>query len=199
MTLDNLRFQRRLARRLGEAGIRIVRPKVRVVSGTLARSLYLRVGRSEKRFRPNDIEARLSIPHYWAVYAHDGRRPFVKARYMVFWRDPRNDPRRAPSGRTPPRRASLRTLSAAEFRRAWAVRENWIAAGGDPYDSPVIITRQIRKATPPTRFFENEAGGMAGFSEVASRIAQKDFSEYVKARLGDSLRVKERLEIEIGR
>lgn len=198
MTLANLRFQRRLARRLGEAGVRVARPRVRAVSETLARSMSVGVARSSRRFRANDIEARISIPHYWAVYAHDGRKPFSKGRYMVFWKNPRNDPRRAPRGKTPPRRAALRSLSRAEFLRAWSVRQNWIDSGGDPYDSPVIITKRIRKATPPTRFFENSAGGgMAGFPDVASRIAQREFSEYVKSRLGDSYRVKDATEIRL--
>lgn len=190
--IRDLRFQRRLARRMGEAGLRIARPKVRMHSETLARAMTLTVGRpsgTRTRARPNDIEARLHIPHYWAVYVHDGRRPFQKGRYMVFWKNPRLDPRRSPSGRTPPRRASLRSLSRAEFIRAVQVRDAWIAAGGDPYDSPVVITKVIRKRTPPTRFFENNAGGgMAGFPAVASRIAQADFSAYVKGRMGESFR-----------
>jgi hypothetical protein len=160
--------------------------------------MYLEVARSTRRSRAAfTIEARVRIPHYWAVYAHDGRKPFVKGSYMVFWKDPRNDPRRGVKGTTPRRRSSLRSLSREEFLRAWLVRQAWIEAGGDPYDSPVIITKQIRKRTPPTRFFENEGGGMSGFREAAGRIAQKDFSEYVKMRMGGRFREKDVTEIGI--
>lgn len=185
MSLVDDKFKRRLARRLALAGQRKVRPRLSRLSDTLARSLVIEVRRI-----PGDkgnVSSRLHIPHYWAVYAHDGRKPFRKGRYMVWFRNPRLDPR-LQGGKSPKRASQLRSLTRDQWIAALRLRNQWIRLGGDPFDAPVIITKVIRRATPPNRFFGNAPGdGMFGFGEIASRLATAEFSRHVKSVMGDAL------------
>lgn len=142
--------------------------------------------------RGRNVQGVLHIPHYWALFVHDGRGPFRKGRYMIWYRDPRLDPR-LQNGKTPKRVKDLRKLTRDQWRRAVEIRNRWIEAGGDPYDAPVIITKAIRKPTAATPFFGNDPGeGMHGFSADAGRIAQEEFSRHVRSVMGQSLRVRDR-------
>lgn len=193
--IEDDKFKRRLARRLGEAAKRVARPRVAKASTTLADAMEVRVYRLPGAKR--SIRADLTIPHYWAVYVHDGRRPFRKGRYMVWWRNPKLDPRLR-DGRTPKRARDLRRLSRDQFLAAAALRQQWIKQGGDPYDAPVIITKEVRKATPPNPFFENgSGGGMAGFRSVAGRLAQNEFSRFVREQVGESFDYSETISIRL--
>jgi len=180
-------FKQRLLPKLAQAAVVYARPSVERASRTLARALRVRykAGQTEK--------AAAHITHYWAVYVHEGRNPFSKETLIVWWRDPRDDPRLR-GGQTPARAKDLRRLTKAEFAQALALRRDWIAGGGDPYDSPVIITKTIRKETPAKRFFGNRAGeGMFGFVGLANQIGSEEFSKLVREELGDGF--EESLEI----
>lgn len=182
--IEGDKFKRRLARRLGQAALRKARPRVSRSSETLARSMQVNVFRLPGRL--GTVQASVHIPHYWAVYVHDGRRPFRKGRYMVWWRNPKLDPR-LQNGKSPRRARNVRRLTRDQFLAAMALRDEWIKQGGDPFDAPVIITKAIRKPTRPNTFFSNEpAGGMFGFRDIAGRIAQDEMSRFVKDFLGDS-------------
>lgn len=177
-------FSRRLSLRLAHAAVDFARPKVKTASTTLASALRVRfkIGREGR--------ASAYIPHYWAVYVHEGRRPFSKEHFMVWFRDPKADPRLR-GGKTPARVKDLRRLTKGQFQEALDLRRRWIAQGGDPYDSPVIITKTIRKGTPAKRFFGNEAGeGMFGFVERANKIGLDEFNKLVRAEMGDLFDLK---------
>lgn len=177
MTLIDDRFKRRLMLRLLDAGKRRARPKIARASRTLARALSSYVVFRSGRY-PN-VEGYLEIPHYWAVYVHDGRNPFRKQRYMIWWRNPLRDPRLR-GGKTPERASQLRSLTRAEWIAANKENRDHLRRGGDPFDMPVIITKVIRRRTPAVPFFDNDSGGgMSGFSTDASRIAQSEFSRHV--------------------
>lgn len=197
MPADPDRFRRRLARKLAEAGRRKVRRRVESASKTLARAMVVIPDSSPRR---KLAIARIHIPHYWAVYVHDGRGPFRmrRGRFMVWWKNPKLDPRLR-GGRSPRRAANLRRLTKAEFQAALEDRNAWIAAGGDPYDAPVVITSAIKRRTPPNKFFSNEpGGGMAGFRRgVVSRIAPPEMSRHVKDFLGDKFKTKKTLRIRL--
>lgn len=181
------KFLRRITRRLTEAAYRRAIPQVRDVSRTLAKAMTRRVERPE---RGRGLDGILMIPHYWAVYAHDGRQSFETEGFMVWWQNPRLDPRlRGFGGQTPPRRALLRRLTRAEFRRALEVRERHIALTGTAYGSPVVITQRIGRATRAAKFFDNQ-GGMQGTMEDAHRVAQPQVSKYVEDRLKQDAGVK---------
>lgn len=80
----------------------------RIGSGTLRRALTLIVEESQAR-------ARLFIPHYWAVYYHDGRDGFgpVSANKLVFFDRPEDDPRL--EGGYPVRASEIRRLTRDEY------------------------------------------------------------------------------------
>lgn len=185
-TVADIRFMQRLAKRIGTAGLRRARPKVSRASRTLARALVLKVRVRESKRRAT-IEAAIHIPHYWAIYVHDGRKPFRKGRYMVWWRNPKLDPR-LQGGKTSKRAGQLRRLNRIQWEAALQSIADWVSAGGDIYDAPVVITKAIRKPTAPTKFFGNAPGeGMHGFINDAGRIVDREFSRHVVRSLGDLL------------
>ncbi len=165
-------FQRTLIGKLLTLGARRVRPEI--PSTTLRLAL--------RKIVSSDTEGSLFIPHYWAVYVHDGRdAPFGPrtATLLVFWRNPVNDPRLV-NGQTPKRAFQLRRLTLREFRKA-AKQEH--EAREDGRISPVTITRRVRNRTTATPFFSN-TGGMRGFAAEANKEGQARF----RAFLFDSLR-----------
>ena len=56
------------------------------------------------------------IPHYWAIYYHDGSGPVTmpKGKYMVWFRDPHDDPRL--KGGLPVTRAGIKKLNLSKKR-----------------------------------------------------------------------------------
>ena len=183
-TIRNDRFKRRLAKRVGDAALRIARPKVNRSSTTLARAMRVKVVRIPGDQR--NVKASVHIPHYWAVFVHDGRNPFSKSRFMVFFRNPRLDPR-LQGGKTPRRASQLRPLGQAGFERAKQLLRDHRRAGGSSIDAPVTFTKTIRKPTAAARFFDNRsAEGMAGFDGQANQIGSPLFSRHVKATLGEN-------------
>jgi hypothetical protein len=164
-------FHRRLLEKLGRLGIRYVKPKV--PSKTLRKSLNFFAARETKGY--------IQIPHYWALYVHDGRQPFSMpaGRYLVWFRDPADDPR-LPNGVSPVRAKDLRHLSAEEYSFWLDQNRQAVKDGREP---PMIVTRRIRKPTPPTHFFENNAG-MKGFAEFAEKAVAEDVQEYLRTEIG---------------
>lgn len=177
-------FTRRLSIRLAQAAVDFARPKVKVASTTLASALRVRfkIGREGR--------ASAYIPHYWAVYVHEGRKPFSTEHFMVWFRDPKADPRLR-GGKTPARVKDLRKLSKDDYKKINELLREHYASGGTRYDAPVIFTRYIKNATPAKRFFGNEAGeGMFGFVERANKIGLDEFNKLVRAEMGDLFDLK---------
>lgn len=97
--------QERIMQEIGLAAVDIARKNIR--SETLRRAI---------RFEYFSFRrGRLYIPHYWAIYQHDGRGGVypVKKKFLVWFRDARNDPRLA--GGYPVRLSDVRRLTKAEF------------------------------------------------------------------------------------
>lgn len=178
-------FQHRLLGLLADEAIRWVRPYLSTKSKTLAESLTKRFDLSG----PSRVD--VYLPHYWAVYVHDGRKPFSKQKFMLWFRDPKDDPRLR--GGYPVRRSGVRRLSRRQFYY-WLQKNKEALAAGEP--PPMIVTKVIRKATPPTRFFEND-GGMKGFPDRAGEIVKREFSQHVKETLGDLLHIDARLDLRL--
>lgn len=162
-------------------------------------SSQLRNGLQRKR-RAASIWA-LHVPHYWAVYVHDGRGPATpkNAAFLVWFRNPRNDPR-LNNGRSPERLAQTRRLSSSQFKY-WSAKNREIvkryrrrtgkkiltSSDYEAMQLPMIVAKMSPKGggkIPGQRFFGNAAGeGMAGFKEEASRIAVRMTSNHVRAEL----------------
>jgi hypothetical protein len=103
---DRAALYQRVLTELGTAELE--RVKLLIGSRTLREAIRLIVDVNEGR-------AELYIPHYWALYYHDGRKGFgpILASKLVFFDDPRDDPRLA--GGYPERDFDIRTLTRDEY------------------------------------------------------------------------------------
>ncbi len=163
---------RKVLETLGDAALRKARPQVPYSTLRKALNLFL---------LPDNQTARVQIPHYWALYVHDGRPPFnmPAGRYMVWFTNPADDPRLR--GRPTPVRASdLRHLTKEQFLEGLQANHLARLAGAEPF---MVVTNRIRKGTPAIPFFSN-TGGMAGFVNEANAIA----GALVQRQLTDSIR-----------
>jgi hypothetical protein len=130
--------------------------------------------------------ARLHLPHYWAIYAHDGRGPISKQRgFLVFFRNPDDDPRLAAG--YPERAAAIRHLTREQWRAGLERNRRHIAAGGDPFDAPMIVVRRVGPAQGAFFFTR----GMAGFleSEASPEIRER-FDRFIQQVIDDGLHEK---------
>lgn len=169
MSAADRKFLDDLGTRLGRAAAKKVRPRVREASRTLARAIQVQ--------RTSLRKTHVYIPHYWSLMVHDGRRPFRKQRFMVWFRNPRNDPR-LPGGKTPQRVSQLRHMSREEFEFWQEQNRKADPTGLNPRARPMVVTKVIRKPTPPDRFFAND-DGMLGFQQEAADIIKNEFSLHV--------------------
>lgn len=128
-------------------------------------SLTLRSGTVIKR--PGRDTAKVHVPHYWAEYVHDGSAP-VSDKLMVWFKNPKLDPRNKPS--YPVRYRDRRKLTPDQFRDA--SRRGLIV---------VAFRRAAREGTP---FFDND-GNMRLFLDLARRQIDADFSTLVKREFRD--------------
>lgn len=124
-----------------------------------------RLRRSLQIQRPSDSVAVLHVPEYWAFFVHYGTQR-VTDKLMVWFKDPRNDPRLSP--RPPVRRRDIKKLTPAQFRAAREANQLIIA-----------YNRRAIKAVP---FFENP-GNMAPFVSHAFETIPKRFSQLVRREL----------------
>lgn len=115
----------------------------------------------------------MNVPHYWAIYYHEGHtRPIIPrtASMLVWYKNPAQDPRL--SGGYPVRRSQVRKLTSAEFKRDRAAGK-LIVTKRSPYDGRPVRGR---------RFFAND-GGMSGFVPVANRVVARTATRGIVAAL----------------
>lgn len=167
---DNL-FFRSLTARLGRLAIVKARPAI--PSRTLRRALLV--------IRVTDTVVKMNITHYWAVFVHQGRgrapkTPFSPGRFLVWYRNPRQDPRLRPfGGQTPPRVSQLLGLRQVIDKRQF--QED--ARAGK------IVFVQESSPVAGTPFFSNEAGGgMQGFVDQANQVATPLARRHILNQIG---------------
>jgi len=123
-------------------------------------------------------EIRLTIPHYWAVYIHDGRPAFGprRATFLVWFTDPDDDPRLA--GGFPVRYSDVKRLTKEQFHEGLRINAQRRAVGATLY---MHIARS-RRGDPPRRFFSE---GLAGFVDGVpiSLMVSNDLRQFVLARV----------------
>lgn len=153
----------------------------------------------------------LHIPHYWAAYVHDGRPPVTPqtATFLVWFRNPHNDPRYK-GGKYPVYKSDIRRLTEAEFKKWVLVNRGIIqrykkATGkkhltSDDYrdmDLPMIVCKRSPRIDtmakqPESNFFYAEGvpffsnapgGGMHGFQNEVNAEGRRIVNAYVKERL----------------
>jgi hypothetical protein len=127
---------------------------------------------------PDGQVARIVIPHYWAVYYHDGRPGFSApaGRFLVFFRDPEDDPRLA--GGYPVGPEDVRHLTRAEFERG--LEENARAAleGSEPF---MFVLRSVGPAGAHP-FFDELARGAA---ERMDFLAEAAIDAYIQDNIDE--------------
>lgn len=112
---------------------------------------------------PTEDAVRVGVPHYWAIYYHDGRGP-VRAKpgkWLVYFKDPAKDPR-IQSG-YPERAASIVRLSREEFQEALARDE-------------LIVVKSVGPAAPHPFFTR----GMDGFQDKVHEPARRFMSSIMR-------------------
>ncbi len=101
--------------------------------------------------------ATLLVPHYWAVFYHDGRGGFEapSGRFLVFFEDPADDPRL--EGGRPERLSQVRRLTREEFHAGLEENQTRAELGGPPF---MRVVRAVGPA-PAHPFFDQLAVGAA--------------------------------------
>lgn len=122
--------------------------------------------------------AEIFIPHYWAVYYHDGRDGFSadSGRFLVFFANPDDDPRLADG--YPERAADIRRLTRDEFYAGLAENERRAESGGTPF---MFVVRSVGPAGAHP-FFDRLAEGAA---ERFDQIAFASLDAHVQQLLDD--------------
>lgn len=182
---------------IGLAALNYARPKIPSV--TLQRALNLQV--------LSDTKARIAVPHYWALYLHDGRGPFGprRSKFLVYFISPLLDPR-TPGGVLPERASQVRRLTRDEFY-FWLGQNRLALLRGEtppmivvgwPPGSPVPSGPRTVGPARGSFFFENgSGGGMQGFREQANAVAAPMVRQLIREELKGVLNIKERLRVSI--
>lgn len=135
-------------------------------SKTLRRAMQVRVD--------SQTEARVHIPHYWAVFYHDGRGPIVaKGKKLIFFANPKNDPRLV--GGFPIKRSDIKHLSEDEYLDG--LEKNKALRGTGQVYMHVLESVGPSPAHP---FFDQ---GMVGFIRVVNEIVQEEIGRTVQTFL----------------
>jgi len=160
--LDPKKVVRRVLQEIGEQELRRVRKSIG--SRTLRAALQLIINESEER-------ADLFIPHYWAVYYHDGRGPVrpVNARKLVFFDDPRDDPRLR-NGR-PVRESEVQRLTKEQYLEGLRRNADRAVRGLRPF---MYVVDSVGPAAPRPFFTELEAGAAQRADDVVLRVFERE-------------------------
>lgn len=162
-------WQEAIVTRLANEALKVARPQI--PSRTLRDAIVI--------MRPTRFRAFLEIPHYWALYIHDGRRPFGPRpgrRYLVWFDRPENDPRLRNG--YPVRYADWRPLEPEEFQNGLKVNARLRAIGAPPQ---MIVRRFQPNPLKPTPFFTT---GMSAFEDRARASIRASFSTFILQHFG---------------
>ena len=131
--------------------------------------------------------ARIYIPHYWAVYVHDGYRPFkpAQASVLIWFRRPTEDPRLT-DGAMPERWSQVKHLTKEQFLDI--LERNKIADKNGQL--PVAYIAPMLPGKIGTRFFDNDAG-FKGFVDEANAAANPIVRQGILDELKDIMHVKD--------
>ncbi len=175
------RFLDRTALLLCQLARRDTRP--RIESSTLRKALNCRL---DSRPSPLVALARLSVPHYWAVYYHDGRGPVFprKKKVLVYYRSIEDDPR--VTGTTSPERfkdTKALALPPDTFKRL-------VKAG------KILVRTKSKASTVAHPFFSP----LKRFQTKAAPAVNRVFSRFVLEDLRDAglLTIRGRITVGLG-
>jgi len=125
-------------------------------------------------------EALIRIPHYWAVYYHDGRGGFEApaGRFLVFFADPLDDPRL--EGGYPVRASEFRRLTPDEFQDGLERNQENFELGLGPF---MFVLRSVGPAGAHP-FFDELSDGAAFRMDA---VAAAELDDYVQEIVDDGL------------
>ena len=138
------------------------------------------------------------VPYFWALYVHDGRggyKPHGRFRHgrrqpsvLVWFANPRDDPRTAGGTRYPRREKDIVQLTRAQYIAGLKENRRRRISGGAPY---MIVTKAVLRSSPAHPFFTE---GMRSFPSKAAGIVERRWAGLVKSQLiGDRDTAKARL------
>lgn len=147
------------------------RVKPLIPSRTLSDSMFV----ADDPRSSGRIRSQLLIPHYWALYVHDGRGPFGprNARYLCFFPDPKDDPRLR--GGYPVRDTDIRHLTAREFWNAIDENRARRKRGEPPF---MIVLKRMPNGENPRPFF---TVGLSNFGPDVWDMIRDAFPSYLEA------------------
>lgn len=118
-------------------------------------------------------KARLFIPHYWALYQHDGRGPVYprRATVLVYYADPADDPRLVDG--YPVRMSDIRRLSYADWAEGWRRNRQMEADNPGGGSMQFMIVREHSGPTAPTKSYPFFEAGMQGMPEEARQVIDR--------------------------
>lgn len=161
--IDGQRIIRKILEELGTR--ELARAKRLIGSRTLKAAVRLIIDESEQR-------ADLFIPHYWAVWYHDGRGRVspVNARKLVFFDNKNNDPR-IPGGRLPVTEQQVRRLTREQYREGLRINQERAARGQRPF---MFVVDSVRRSRPRPFFKKLEQGAAMRADAVVRRIFERE-------------------------
>ena len=166
MKIDKRKLIRRILEDFGKSELALVRKALG--SQTLKAAMRLIIDESEQR-------ADLFVPHYWAIWYHDGRGSIspVNARKLVFFDDPSTDPRI--KGGRPVTKSQVRRLTREQYREG--LRKNRERPKGSRPFMWVVDSVGPSVANP---FFDDLAvGSPQRMDVVASREFERELLAWI--------------------
>ena len=164
-------FKKLLIRKMARAAYNKAKPLI--PSRTLRNALHIKYKEAGDSYI-----AYLQIPHYWALYVHDGRAAFGprKAQVLVWFRNPRDDPRT--SGGHPVRAADIRRLSKDEFYEGVRRNRAMGATPGNPF--PYMVIARWRGGDKPVPFFSE---GLSDLYKIVDPIVYAAYREFIRSNI----------------
>lgn len=169
--LDETRTLRKVLEAIGRQDLNLVRS--RIGSRQLSAALRLIV-------EENEGQARLFIPHYWAVFYHDGRkkgaRP-TRSRNLVFFDNPHDDPRLR-GAKYPVHPGDVRRLTKREYQRGLEINAQRAKRGQTrPY---MWVVPEVGPS-PARPFFKNLSQNAAARADAtAHRAFNREIRKWVR-------------------
>lgn len=169
ITIDHREVLGRILERLGSEAL--ARARLACPSMTLREAMRV-VIIDEQRIK-------VYVPHYWAVYYHDGRGTVQSGDItgrsnktnLVYFRDIKDDPRL--SGGFPERAEDIRELSPNEWL-FWLKQNQLAREQGLP--EPMVVTKTVGPTEPHPFFTE----GLRNFIQIARVIVLEEFDRWVR-------------------
>ena len=166
MEINKRKLIRKVLEEIGSE--ELARVKTMIGSQTLRAAIRLIINESEQRVD-------LFIPHYWAVWYHDGRGSVspVTARKLVFFDNPNDDPRLA--GGRPVRESQVRRLTKEQYQEG--LRRNRVRPpGARPF---MYVVDSVGPSSPRPFFRQLEKGAAQRADPVVLREFERELLDWI--------------------